>query len=86
MQVCFEMKSIAVAAANGNETLVAPIAADIVSDINWQTGETEDTLGGNERCRMWLVGYCGEATHYFRYGTIKPQAYPVPSETEGPRK
>ena len=30
-----------------NETtalVVAPIAADVVSDINWQTGETEDDV------------------------------------------
>ena len=47
------MKSIS---ADGNETLVAPIAADIVSDINWQTGETEDDLG-NTRCwRSEVVG------------------------------
>ena len=31
----------------GNETalVVAPIAADVVSDINWQTGETEEDIG-----------------------------------------
>ena len=30
-----------------NETamVVAPVAADVVSDINWQTGETEEDIG-----------------------------------------
>ena len=39
----------------GNETVVAPI----IADINWQTGESEDV--SNTRCmREKSVGDCGE--------------------------
>ena len=44
----------------GNKTMVAPVAADVVTaDIDWHTGEIEDIDGlGNERCittKWWLV-------------------------------
>ena len=43
--------------AEGNVTIVAPIAVDVVIGDDWQTGETEDDLAGNTRCmRNEVVG------------------------------